>query len=833
MFRALGDVVHLVQDMGQPQHTRNDRHAGVLGAGATSVYEFYVDARAIGETEYKIDGTTVTPQPLDYGSYPIPSFARYSDYFSTSPGAGSLTGNGLADYSNRGFFSFGTNLGSNSYASPSNDAGSYTRESTTGLIPNRPLRKLTFLRGEVPDTLNAGFNKNIRMTTESVFDLFLVTTPPTYHLNRRNYDDMADLLIPRAVAYSAGLVNYFFRGKLDAVPQGPGTLLVKNLSAEEMKGDFGLYYDDAEGSRRPVTITTCRAGSVDVPVSQGKCSGATLASVSISPNSRLEISFTPPAPPAVPAPKTAGEYMLVFNGSMGEERADTGTIGAVVAKSVTGQSWPFYVTASAKHYFGALSEPIATEISTPLTGSRVISTLGKTRALSRSGTTWKVVTDRREVTALQGGAFDAWGVGEGSGVLGITANPKSLGLVLSGADIRFMDETTNMVVPTRVAGFQHRVFPLLNNFVYGRWSWDFGGSGKVTEFFDLSTGAVAPVGLPNTQVNPAPLSTYYDVVFMEWPTALDTGSMWSMTKGLLGTWTRVGTEHPEAFGFIHPVASSKLNYYSFEIEGRDGANVTIGVTKAIGALGENEVLSYTIGRATTLITDWTITQTLGIGLATQNKAYSGFFKDASTFQVIDDNGVVTTLDTAYPGNFAFVTASTKNHAWWIAEVPGFEAGPPTRIRFYNETGLAHTSAEIDASDSLTFDVVGTTRDHVFVRATYSAFPGVEFIVGSDGTFTTVAGVLPAWVTPVSGTTHLTDSKKLYALRRGSGNDPDDAPDLGVVQTLHHITSNVQGPEDPPLLPAPEVFRYSIPAGIPSATIPVRSAIQDHQEKADW
>ncbi|MEX2164323.1 MAG: hypothetical protein WD823_08785 [Sulfuricaulis sp.] len=31
-FRALGDVVHLIQDMGQPQHTRNDAHSGECSA---------------------------------------------------------------------------------------------------------------------------------------------------------------------------------------------------------------------------------------------------------------------------------------------------------------------------------------------------------------------------------------------------------------------------------------------------------------------------------------------------------------------------------------------------------------------------------------------------------------------------------------------------------------------------------------------------------------------------------------------------------------------------------------------------------------------------------
>jgi len=47
-FKALGNVVHLIEDMGQPQHTRNERHGGVcINAitGDPSVYEKYINAR--------------------------------------------------------------------------------------------------------------------------------------------------------------------------------------------------------------------------------------------------------------------------------------------------------------------------------------------------------------------------------------------------------------------------------------------------------------------------------------------------------------------------------------------------------------------------------------------------------------------------------------------------------------------------------------------------------------------------------------------------------------------------------------------------------------------
>jgi len=103
-FRALGDITHLLQDMGQPQHTRNDQHAGkfpTMVTGEESIFEKYIDARAKGDPGYNIDGTKVTPLQLTYGGYTPPAFTKYSDFWSTRNG---ITGRGLADYSNRGFF---------------------------------------------------------------------------------------------------------------------------------------------------------------------------------------------------------------------------------------------------------------------------------------------------------------------------------------------------------------------------------------------------------------------------------------------------------------------------------------------------------------------------------------------------------------------------------------------------------------------------------------------------------------------------------------------------------------------------------------------------------
>jgi hypothetical protein len=48
-----------------------------------------------------------------------------------------------------------------------------------------------------------------------MFDQILAQTQRQYTLNHYNYDDQMALLLPRAVAYSAGLLDFFFRGQMD------------------------------------------------------------------------------------------------------------------------------------------------------------------------------------------------------------------------------------------------------------------------------------------------------------------------------------------------------------------------------------------------------------------------------------------------------------------------------------------------------------------------------------------------------------------------------------------------------------------------------------------
>jgi hypothetical protein len=240
-FRALGDVLHLNQDMAQPQHTRNEPHSGLSSdtvqnvlTGHESVYERYIDARAQGKLAFTlkysnnkqvaIDQIGQPPPALVYSNgYPIPSgpsFTQYSNFWSTTIGGNPLGANGLADYSNRGFFTAANNFNDHNYSLPSQSAvqcGDPLAPTTWNGTPltGPPIHLCT---GTVPESAWNGRadDTGIALTTNSVWDQFMEkqAAKPTFTLIRRNYDDMAGLLIPRATAYSAGLINFMYRGQM-------------------------------------------------------------------------------------------------------------------------------------------------------------------------------------------------------------------------------------------------------------------------------------------------------------------------------------------------------------------------------------------------------------------------------------------------------------------------------------------------------------------------------------------------------------------------------------------------------------------------------------------
>jgi len=388
VFQSIGQIIHHPQDMAQPQHVRNDAHcdsplcalANVITLGTLGIYNpsRYEKHTSIGLT-FSGDPVRQVIQQLastaDGNSiYPGPNNANIS-VFNTPRKFFVGAGKGIAEYTNANFVSQGTNFTFNngvagthpSYSQPVPGEANPVRANSTRLFPNGAPAGvqaacnfdlancyLTFYSTSGTDPLTGLPFTNDRASTLSIFDQdlqakVLQTDPSTgqqysteriFALNRFNFDAANQFLIPRAVSYSAGLINYFFRGKIDFVvdPTNASQLLVMNLGTEPMKGKFRLFYDDQSGSRREVPDAggTPILWDTEVILASARSAGV------LSAGGQMTVPAFPA--PQAPAPKKPGEYMLVFAGEMGEEKPSgvTDSItgaqrndGAVVGKLVS------------------------------------------------------------------------------------------------------------------------------------------------------------------------------------------------------------------------------------------------------------------------------------------------------------------------------------------------------------------------------------------------------------------------------------------------------------------------------------------------------------------
>lgn len=307
-FRTLGHVVHLIEDMAQPQHTRNDPHGGFLGKdwgpqilGQKSRYEAYVE-------------DDKNRNKFTYSGYSVVIFDEYRSYFETTDGKG------ISQFSNRNFVTHGTNftkLEPGNYApgfpEPELDLNRKTEIDIQQLIPgqadiwgNLLTGMVTFFGNSITDNYTKTSFTNDRMTTYSLFDYDLRKKgkDPTFTLNDFNFKSAGDILLRRAVGYSTGLLNYFFRNplKVKAYWDGEGVYIeVRNTGQEKMEGQFELYarYDKGKPDETREKLASLNAG----------------ATTKISANSSKTFSITIPLNYT-----TTPYYLLVFRGKLGTEQ---------------------------------------------------------------------------------------------------------------------------------------------------------------------------------------------------------------------------------------------------------------------------------------------------------------------------------------------------------------------------------------------------------------------------------------------------------------------------------------------------------------------------------
>src|SRR6185312_13738823 len=231
-FQTLGQVIHHLQDMAQPQHVRNDPHlvlssVQLVVACAASV----LDPVLCGLILYNLNPSLYERYTERSKAYEFVNLAAYPSPYSASDTQTFLSprqfwqnlGKGIAEYTNQGFVSDGTNFrgppGTISTAPGfDNPAGATASINPVTGAQLRPVLgcpgdlsqtvkdddQLWFIGTTVRDSYTGVSSANSFTSTYSIFDADLERRGKSkvFSLNRFNFCAAHSYLLPRAVGYS-------------------------------------------------------------------------------------------------------------------------------------------------------------------------------------------------------------------------------------------------------------------------------------------------------------------------------------------------------------------------------------------------------------------------------------------------------------------------------------------------------------------------------------------------------------------------------------------------------------------------------------------------------
>lgn len=266
-FQAVGHIVHHLQDMAQPQHVRNDQHCDklpctVLGSNKESGYEKFWQGRA--DTIRALAATATTPVlfglPREFWNANLDAQLQAPNL-----SAHMSSQSGLAAYTSSNFVSTGTDFtiersGDTRTPFPNYDFN-LPRPST---LPNdvtlatlfensspsiREALRTKICGGDLSTCKMRFYGSEVDPAARTSSLLYFsqeylgAATTPTrgragyFTQNFWTYADAATKLIPKAVEYSAGLINYFFRGEMEISLPEEGVYGIVDHAVTNAKGD--------------------------------------------------------------------------------------------------------------------------------------------------------------------------------------------------------------------------------------------------------------------------------------------------------------------------------------------------------------------------------------------------------------------------------------------------------------------------------------------------------------------------------------------------------------------------------------------------------------------
>jgi hypothetical protein len=275
-FQTLGHVMHLVQDLAVPAHVRNDFQSHLEYCAPTLDFTHWCENTF--ERFVRLHGDLVdNAEPIRPSILSGQRLTRFWDtdqYSGANPSVN--TTQGLAEYTNANFASQNT-IFTETLPNTDGHAFPYPGQTSTDLqqliVQGKALTQVVaedgvldrgFYVRKVSDGetlehfLKAGYLTDYVASIVSIRPMLRLT----FQMDDLVLADYAAKLIPRAVGYSAGLLDYFFRGKLDVdLVEGAEDSSVLRLTGTNASDDtlahgtLKLYADDASGIRRELAST--------------------------------------------------------------------------------------------------------------------------------------------------------------------------------------------------------------------------------------------------------------------------------------------------------------------------------------------------------------------------------------------------------------------------------------------------------------------------------------------------------------------------------------------------------------------------------------------------
>ncbi len=279
-LKSVGHVVHLLQDGASPQHVRGEGHSFLCNGNwrddlpeapmATRNFENFANFRVTFEFDQALvtagvnnkytfanfcedqkwrkmfrtvdsEGREIPPANTlrwTASTYPVPNFSVQRKFFTTRLEDTAINSRrGLMDYTNRGFYTERKfSLGFQSPPVLMNDPSFEQGEFGDLVVTELGTVKVKTLYWQVPDAaapsyVDPGLRNGKAAIASNEFWQFY--EPSNLVLERGNLTlpnlvAMQDLLAPRAIAYTTGLINFFFRGKLTVDPIAQRVFAVMN-----------------------------------------------------------------------------------------------------------------------------------------------------------------------------------------------------------------------------------------------------------------------------------------------------------------------------------------------------------------------------------------------------------------------------------------------------------------------------------------------------------------------------------------------------------------------------------------------------------------------------